>query len=122
MSSFEKLLTCSYSFDWNIEFNFYPKKIYKRNMKFVLANVLGNSKGKIFLYSIYGNNTISHIIRDYYILTNACDNPHYKYVFHKEKDLYKLSTDYLNKLSFHKAKPSNVFSKIDFDTNCYGIN
>ena len=91
-------------------------------MKFVLANVLGDAKGANVLCSRFGNNTTSHIARDCNVLTDVCDNPHHKCVFHKQKDLNQLSIEDLNALSFRRAKPFNAFSNMDFGANCYGIN
>ena len=91
-------------------------------MKFVLANILRDEKRANVLYSRFENNIISYIARDCNVFTNICDNPHHKCVFHKQKDLNKLSIDNLNELSFRRDKPFNVFSNMDFGANCYGIN
>ena len=78
-------------------------------MKFILANVLRDARGENVLCSRYSDNITSHIEKDYNLLTNICNNPYYKSVFHKQKDFNKLSTDDVNKLSFRKANPSNEF-------------
>ena len=109
-------------FDWSFQFSCYPGKVYKRNMKFVLGNVLGDAKGANVLCSRYGNNMSSHIARDCDVLTNICDDPYHKCNFHKQKDLDNLNVDQLRELSFRRAKPYNAFSKMDFGANCYGIN
>ena len=66
-------------------------------MKFFLANIHGDVKGVNVLCSRYGNNITSYVSRDYNLLTNIYDNPHYKFIFHKQKNLNKLSTNNLNK-------------------------
>ena len=73
-------------------------------MKFILANVLRDAKGANVLCLRFRNNTTSHIARDYNVHTDVFDNPHHKCIFHKQKDLNKLSIDDLNELSFHRAK------------------
>lgn len=83
MSSIEKLLSFSKGFDWIFQFKSYPNKNYKIILKFLLANVLGDAKGVNILYSKFGNNTTSHIARDYNVLTDVCDNHHYKCNFYK---------------------------------------
>ena len=50
-------------------------------MKFILDNVLRDEKEVNVLYSRYGNNTTSYIARDCKILTDVCNNPHYKHIF-----------------------------------------
>ena len=122
LNGVQKLLSFTDGFDWSFEFDSYPNKSYKRNMKFVLGNVLGDAKGANVLCSRFGNNTTSHIARDCDVLTEVCDNPKHKCIFHKQKDLEKLNTEQLRELSFRRAKPSNAFSNLDFGANCYGIN
>ena len=117
-----KILESSNGFNWCFEFDSYPDKVYKRNIKFVLGNVLGDAKGANVLCSRFGNNTSSHIARDCNVLTMVCDDPYHKCVFHKQKDLDELNIDQLRQLSFRRARPYNAFSNLDFGANCYGIN
>ena len=122
LSGLEKLLSFSEGFHWNFEFKYYPNKKYKRNTKLVLANVLGDVKGANILCSKFVNITNSNIARNCNVLTDACDNPYHKLIFHKQKDLNKLYIEDLKELSFHRAKPCNEFLYIDFGANYYGIN
>ena len=58
-------------------------KKYKRNIKFILANVLRDVKGANVLCLRYSNNTKSDIARNFNVITNVCNNPHHKCIFHK---------------------------------------
>ncbi len=122
LNGIEKLFESSHGYYWDFNFDKYPNKTYRRKMKFVLGNVLGDAKGANVLCSRYGNNTSTHIARDCDVLTDDCDN--YKHIccFHKQKELNNLSETELNQLSFRLPFPYNAFSNMDFGANCYGIN
>ena len=117
-----KVISYSEGYDWSFNFKTFPNHNYKRKIKFVLGNVLGDAKGANVLCSRFGNNTSSHIARDCNVLTMSSDDPNHKCLFHKQKDLDDLSLDQLHQLSFRRAWPANAFSNFDFGANCYGIN
>ena len=122
LNGIEKVISHKDGFNWNFVFNKFPNKVYKRRLKFVLGNVLGDAKGANVLCSRFNNNSTSHIARDCDVLTDMCDNPNHKCRFHQQKHLESMSTDNLRKLSFRKIDPYNAFSNLDFGANCYGIN
>ena len=122
LNGIEKVLNIKEGFNWVFEFRQYPNKKYKRKLKFVLGNILGDAKGANVLCSRFNNNTTSHIARDCNVLTENCDDPEYRCIFHKQKDLSLLNPDQLRNLSFRKVTPYNAFSYMDFGANCYGIN
>ena len=123
LNGIEKLLTSSPYYYWDFQFDKFRNKIYTKKIKFVLGNVLGDAKGANVLCSRYGNNTnTTHIARDCDVLTEHCDDPHYRCNFHKQKDLDNLDIEKLKAMSFRRAYPYNAFSKLDFGGNIYGIN
>ena len=122
LNGIEKLQSVSDGYVWNFVFDKYGDKVYKRQLRFVLGNVLGDAKGANVLCSRFNNNTTSHIARDCDVLTVNCDNPYHKCTFHKQKELIMLTNEELKSLSFRKITPYNAFSGIDFGANCYGIN
>ena len=123
LSGIEVLQSTADGYFWDFNFDCYPDKTFRRKLKFVLGNVLGDAKGNNVLCSRYGNNCFTtHVARDCDVRTEDCDDHKHKCCFHKQKDLDKLDVDGLKKLSFRKASPYNAFSNIDFGANCYGIN
>ena len=103
------MLSFSEGFDYVFEFNLYPNKSFNKKMKFVLANILGVAKGANALCSIFRNKIESHIVREWNILTDSCDNFHHKCVFYRQKFLKKLFILELKKLSFLKDDLRNSF-------------
>ena len=123
LNGVEKLCSTNNSYDWEFEFSCYPERKYKRNLKFVLGNVLSDAKGANVLCSRYGNNTsTTHLARDCDVLICNADDPNHSCKFHKQKDIQQLNTEELSAISFRKAFPYNAFTSIDFGANIYGIN
>ena len=115
LNGLEKLMNNVDGYVWDFKFDRYPDKVYRRTMKFVLGNVLGDAKGANVLCSRYGNNCLTtHIARDCDVCTENCDDHNHKCCFHKQKDLEKLNIHDLNRLSFRRPIPYSAFSGMDF--------
>ena len=84
LNGLETLFETSDSYNWSFQFDKYPGKVFQRKIKFILGNVLGDTKGANLICSRFANNTFTtHIARDCDVMTINCDDPLHKCKFHK---------------------------------------
>ena len=94
---------------------------YRRKIFCPLGYIIGDAKGNDLLCGRYGSRNSTCVARDCDVLTNDCDNPDHVCKFHIMEELWKLSEEDLNNLSFRKLV-FNAFKNVDFGHQPYGIN